>query len=267
MIFTPRPTDYRAGDGHLKGTPHINGDWSPYLEFFESQLIANQDSDGCVLFTAQEDFDAQVEQQIQSGAISTQTIAWFTANGYMDIGLDGKPHFHTSPRFLQILTGNGFNGNSVQDGWDMMRLHGCLPWTDLPVDSTLTAAEYLAPLTQAQLNKGIQFLAAIGGKPSISYQWVCDGTENLEAMANALPQAPLCLGVVTDNGWNQTYPTPPPSGTDPNHCVMEYKQTGNDLSIYDHYTPAKKELVNYAALYAFQGIVTVQPPPHAPRYP
>jgi hypothetical protein len=265
MIFQPTPTDYRG----IKGLPRTDGNWKPYIDFYEGQLIEGQDSDGCVLFSTQEAFDAQINYLIANNQIPAGTLNLFTELGFMDSNsLDGKAHFHSSPRYLQILTGNGFNGNSVQEGWQVIQKYGCVPWSDLPVDLQLTPEQYLAPISQAVLNKGQQFLSAIGGKSSITYSWICDGTENIKNMIAALPSAPLILGVVTDAGWNQTNPTPPPSGTDPNHAVMNYQIfNGTNVWIYDHYQPADKDLVNYPVIYAFQGTVNVVPPPPAPTLP
>lgn len=252
MKFIPQPTDFR---NTLKGTPKTSN-WLPYVSFFESQLIEGQDSDGCEFFTTQESFDAQMNFLIDTGVIPASLVATFTSLGYMDAGTDGKLHFHSSPRFLQVQSGAGFNGASVQEGWTVIRQFGCLPWKDCPVDNTLTPEMYLYPISQALLDKALQFLALIGGKTAVSYQWIADGVENIVAMENAIGQAPLCFGVVTDSGWNQQYPVPPPSGKDPNHAVMCYAVKANDFSIYDHYQPASKELVNYPVIYAFQGILS-----------
>lgn len=251
MSFIPQPTDFR---NTLKGVPKTS-DWLPYINFFESQLIEGQDSDGCEFFTIQESFDAQMDYLIKTGIIPSSVVDQFDSMGYMDIGTDKEKHFHSSPRFLQVQSGDKFNGASIQAGWDVIRKYGVLPWVDSPVDNTLTPEMYLYPVSQALLDKASQFLALLGGKSAVSYQWVSAGKENIPAMESAIGQAPLCFGVVTNDGWNQVYPTPPASGANPNHAVMCYAVKTNDFSIYDHYEPASKELVNYPVLYAFQGIV------------
>ena len=60
--------------------------------------------------------------------------------------LDGKAHFHSSPRFWGVLTGNGANGNNLPDPWDAARKYGVLPYEDLPVSSSMTVAEYYASI-------------------------------------------------------------------------------------------------------------------------
>jgi len=128
-----KPTDYIMGDGHivLGSVPPVpSGNWLSYYEFFERQMLNSGDTNCCVLFTTQESMDAQIEQQIQSGAISPATVAWFDSLGYMDVGTDLLKHFHSSPRWLATLTGNGLDGNNVVDGWDVLRKYGALPYKD-----------------------------------------------------------------------------------------------------------------------------------------
>ena len=126
-----------------------NGDWGPRIEFFEPQKINGWDCDGCVLFAAQESFDAQMDNLIQTKQVPQGTLDLFNQLGYMDIGTDNNPHFHSSPRFLQILTGNGTNGNALQDPWIVIRKYGVLPWKDMPFDSTITQEDYFAPISPA----------------------------------------------------------------------------------------------------------------------
>ncbi len=272
LIISPRETDYVLGVNSPLQMKAVlpSGNWLPYIEFYERQLLNTGDTDGCVLFTAQESFDAQIEQLIESGAITQKTIDWFDSLGYMDIGTDGKKHFHSSPRWLQILTGNGLNGNAIQDAWDVMRKYGVLPYKDLPVDPTLTPQEYINPsaITQAMKDKAIQFLAGIGGKNSIGYHWITQGTPNVPAMLEALKTSPLCIGVNVGDNWNNVTPTSPGTGANPGHCVMNYEIVGSDKWIYDHYLPNPKDLTpDYPVWYALQAIVFVTPPPPAPMPP
>jgi hypothetical protein len=260
LIIKPRSTDYLMGDGNVTLKAVLStGDWLPYVEFFERQMLVGGDSNGCVLFTAQESFDAQIEYLIQNGLIDPSVMEWFTLNGYMDTGIDGHPHFHTSPRFIQVLTGNGFNGNSVQDAWDVLRKYGALPYTDLPVNVPI--GEYLNPIPQTLLDKASLFLSKIGGTNAIKYHWVCNGSENIQNMIHALANAPLCIGVNVGSNWNSVTPPAPGVTEAPGHCVMNYRIANNNAWIYDHYLPNPKELVaGYPINFALQGIVTPIPP-------
>lgn len=272
-----RPEDFVMGANspiQFKAV-QADGKWLPFFQFYERQLIADGDTDGCVLFSAQETFDAIIEQQIQSGAISAQTVKVFTNMGYMDSvnSTDGKPHFHSSPRFLQYLTGNGFNGNSIQDAWDVMRNYGVLPWLDLPVTPDLTVATYLVPPTQPQLDKAKLFLQAIGGKNAIQYHWIAQGSENLQGMKTALVQSPTCIGVNVGQNWNVTNPPAPMSGNNPGHCVSNFEVLfPSDAGVYDHYMPNPKRLVQWPIWYVLQPVVVVTPvatttPPAIPPVP
>lgn len=271
-----RPTDYRLGDGRLKGvtTRVASGNWFSYYDFFERQLLNTGDTNGCVLFSTQETFDAQMEWQIQNGLVPQSVLAQFTALGYMDTATDGTTHFHTSPRWLQILTGNGLNGNSVQDGCDALRSYGPLPYTDLPVDPTLTPEQYVdaSAITPAMKAKAAQFLALIGGKQAIQYQWITDGGTDVQATQELLVQAPALLGVNVGTDWNVTQPPPPPAsaGGQPGHCVSNYWIDSSLGSwIYDHYTPNPKDLVSgYPIWYSLQMVVSpVFAPPTPPATP
>lgn len=276
LVIKPRATDYVKGvNSPIVYKAVSSGNWVPYIEFFERQMLTSGDTDGCVLFTTQETFDAQIERMIQAGEITLATLQVFNDLGYLDTGTDGKPHFHTSPRWIQILTGNGLNGNSVQQGWDVIRNYGALPYKDLPVDPTMTPQEYIDPtaITQAMKDKALQFREAMGGRlpdsrDFVQYHWIATGAENLQGMIDALLQAPLCLGVNVGTNWNVSAPPAPASGANPGHCVMGFQITSpDDVHIYDHYQPNPKELMNYPVWWALQAVVTVNPPVPAPTLP
>ena len=256
LILKPNPNDWLMGDGHI-AFKSVCSDWSQHIDFYEGQLVENGDTDDCVIFTAQESFDAQMDNLFPTFPPEVQQQ--ISAMGFMDMSsVDNKPHFHSSPRFLGVLTGNGTNGNALPDPWNVFRKYGCVPWAVLPVNPTMTVQEYFAPIEPNVMAIGAKFLALIGGTNAIQYHYAVNGAENLQAMRNALPQAPLCIGVnVDDSQWNQYAPGFPPPGN-PVHSVMLYSidASGNCL-VYDHYQPAKKMLlVGYNIPYALQGIVT-----------
>jgi hypothetical protein len=260
FVIKPRPTDYIKGvNSPIVFKAVTDGTWTSRLEFFENQSLSSE-TYGCELFTAQESFDAQMDEQIAKGLVPADMLAQLHAMDYMDLGLDGLPHFHSSSRFLESQTGNGFNGNSGPDPWDAMRKFGVLPWTDLPYNATITQAEYLTGVTPAMLTKAAQFLALIGGKDAIQYHWVQNGfPQNMAAMVEALPQAPLCIGVpVIVPGWNQVTPVAPPMTQPPQHSVLTYAIVNGQSKILDHYSPYEKVLdANYPIPYVLQGVVTI----------
>lgn len=280
LKITVSPNDFKLGDGKIKSAPVRvpDGNWLPYIEYYERQLLNTGDTNGCVIFTWQEDVDAQIDVQmewlIQNGKVPQSLIDQFTEWGYMDSNSkDGKPHFHSSPRFLQILTGNGLNGNNLVDAPNAARTYGILPYTDLPVDPSMTPEEYVNPsaITQAMYDKAKQFLVAIGGKNAIQYQWITDGGTDIGAMKEALPAAPLALGINVGSNWNTvTPPAPAPSaGGQPGHSVLNYMIDGAQGSwIYDHYLPNPKDLVaGYPIWYSLQTIITITPLPPVPTAP
>ena len=245
-----------------------SGNWKLYLDFFERQMFSF-DVDGCTLFSAQESMDAQIEFLIQTGQISAQTIKFFTDLGFMDSvnSRDSLPHFHSSPRYLQCLTGNGYNGNPLQAPWDTARKYGIVPWLLYPFNSLMTQDEYIATPPQNVLDVGAKFLAGIGGKDSFQYQWVYPiGSGNIDAMKRALMQSPLCLGVPVGSGWNQDIP-PIPDNTRPAHSVQSYL-VDSMTDIQDHYAPEFKQLIfGYPIPQCLQGVIQVSPPPLPPVLP
>lgn len=253
----PRQTDFIQGvNSPIVFKAVSNGVWTPRLEFFENQDLSFE-TEGCVLFAAQESFDAQIDNLIAIGTIPDTMVTQFHTMGYMDLGRDGLAHFHSSPRFLQVLTGNGLAGNALHDPWDVMRQYGVLPWLDLPYTAATTQGEYFSPITPPQLSKASSFLSLIGGRNAIQYHWIVDGTKtNLKAMQGALPQAPLCLGTAVCEPWNQLQP-PVCNMWTPAHSTMVYT-IDSVIRILDHYVPYQKQLpFGYPIPYAMQGIVTV----------
>lgn len=272
FVVKPRPTDYVLGSNSpiLFKSVNPSADWSSHLEFFDKQKLLFESS-GCVLFSAAESFDAQMNFLLPT--FPQSVVDQIRSMGYLELGLDGMPHFHSSPRYLQIKTGNAFNGNAAPDAWDTIRQWGVVPWADLPLDSTITQSEYLTGVTPAMDAKAAQFLALIGGRQAVQYHWLNNGTQkNVPQILQQLQQAPICVGVATNDGWNQQYPTDPPLSQGPNHCVMVYAQ---GLDILDHYIPFQKVLDSgYPIPFALQGIVnpiftqTVPSPiPPAPTLP
>lgn len=58
LVIKPRATDWIKGVNSPIAFKAVNdGNWLPYIEFFERQMLTFGDTNGCVLFTAQEAFD------------------------------------------------------------------------------------------------------------------------------------------------------------------------------------------------------------------
>ena len=267
-----KPTDYLCGVSSPIPFKSVmpSGDWTSHNEYFERQSFGNFDTEGCVIFACQESIDAQIDELISIGSIPSSLLTLFNQLGFMDTAsLDGKAHFHSSPRFLQSLTGNGFTGNALTDPADAARKFGIIPWTSLPFDATITQAEYLlTPMPQNLLNIGQQFLAAVGGKGWLGYQWVVKQLPtNTPAMDKARQQSPLCLAVLAEApDWNQ-YEPPIPVGP-PCHGVQNYSKNAIGELVLDHYSPFCKVLqTGYPIPQVLQVVVNIHPPPPAPTLP
>lgn len=263
FVVKPRDSDYVMGvSSPIEFRAVTNGDWTSHYQFFEKQKYTF-DTNGCVLFSVEEDFDAQMDVLLATAPI--WIVNQLTTMGYMQTGRDGQLHFHSSPRFLQILTGNGFNGNSIPEAWDAARKYGMLPWTDLPFDETVSQQDYINPqaITPAMYEKAMKFLALIGGKDSIQYHWVINNApKNLTLMQSAQLHAPLCIGIaVNESGYNQQVPSDPPDSQAPGHCMATTQVVSPAVVSLDHYEPFIKTLDSkYPIHFVSQGIVTINPP-------
>ncbi len=255
LIIKPHDTDYQLGDGQIEFKAVTNGDWRKYFQSHENQRNPNFETDGCVLFTAQEVFDAQMDALWPTFPDSIK--AKLIGMHYLDYGLDKQLHFHSSPRYIEVLTGNGTNGNSIQDGWDAIRKYGLVPWSDLPFTDQMSEQEYFSPISADLIAKGQEFLALIGGKNAIKYHWVWQNApKNLHIAATALLQAPLCIGIAVTDQYNQPVPQDPPASQVPAHAVACMAVLNSAMLIEDHYDPYEKTLdADYPVNYCFQAVI------------
>ena len=258
----PRPADWLMGAIPFKA---VCSDWLSHCDFYEPQKLANGDTDDCWCFSFQESFDAQMDLLLPT--FSAEVQQEISAMGFMDLSsADNKLHFHSSPRFIGVLSGVGQDGGTLPLGWDTARKYGVVPFSVLPVLATMTLADYFAPMTPQVMAIGAKFLALIGGKASLPYQYVADGKENLAAMRVALQQSPLLIGINPGSDWNTDCPAPPDPSLPPQHVVMLVSiNAQGDMVVFDHYTPNPKTLLaGWPVAYCLQGIVQPTFPPPVP---
>ena len=269
-----RDTDYRYNDGHipfkLRGLTTTN--WGSHFEFQVWQTVAaGQDSDDCWDFGGIKNVDAFMDVLISQQILPLAVIQQITDWGFMDVGIDGNKHFHSSPRYPGILTGIGQNGGGVTTELDFSKANGLVPFTMLPVNQNMTIAEYFDPtsITQEMKDIAMQLRTLMGGKDFILYQWINDGgPTDIPKMAAAQSAGPYSLGIATNDGWNQVHPTI--ATGNPNHVVSGYAVDLPNLAvpISDNYAPFLKVLDRgYQISYVLQIIVQYIPPPPAPTLP
>jgi hypothetical protein len=261
------PTDYLKGDGKLQIKGISTQNWASHFDFFVPQRVANGDTDDCWSFGATKDVDAFMDALIQDNLIPQAVIDQIVAWGFMDTGIDGKPHFHSSERLARVLSGLGQNGGNLNTANDIFRKYGLVPFTLLPVTPTMTLAEYFAPIPQNLLDIGQQFLKLMGGQQFLQYQWILQNEQNIQKLAEAIPDGPLALGIpVDDAGWNQVHPVI--ATGNPVHVVSAYEIIGESVYVSDNYAPFLKILdPGYQISYALQTIVQYIPPAPAPTPP
>ena len=207
--------------------------------------------------------DALILDGLLPAAVVQQITDW----GFMDTGMDGKQHFHSSERFAAILSCFGQNGGNLNSAYDIIRKYGCVPFKFLPVTPNMTIADYFSPVPPHLLDIGKEFLALMGGKDFCQYQWLNDGgTTDIPAMSVAIADGPLLLGIPVNTGWNQVHPTVA-TGT-PEHVVSCYSVPVPSADISDNYNPYLKVLdPGYQISYVIQLIVQYIPPPIPPTPP
>ena len=265
-----KDTDYRHGDGQLKLSGITTTNWLSHFDFFVPQFLSNGDTDDCWDFGATKNVDAFMDALIADNLLPASVVSQLTTWGFMDTGTDGKPHFHSSERFAGVLSGLGTNGGNVSTAYDIFRKYGVVPFTLLPVTATMTLDEYFAPIPQNIIDIGAQFLALMGGKNFLQYQWINDGgTTNVPKMAACQSAGPYSLGIpVNDAGWNQVHPTIATGA--PVHVVSGGSVDLPTLSvnISDNYAPFLKVLDRgYQISYVLQIVVQYIPPPPPPPPP
>lgn len=276
LQIKPRPNDYVLGSNSPLVLKSVNnGDWNPYLFFAEKQSNPLFDSNGCACYDSNKVLDVWVNFLLPT--FPANVITQLTQMGFMDSNsLDSQPHFHSSPWFTENLTGNGNNGNSIPECFDVIRKYGAIPYTQFNFTSTTTPTEYFVKPSAAQLALGLQFLNLMGRKNFLQYHFVANNSpKNLPQMVQSITQSPLSLGInVDDAGWNQVTPVDPPNDP-PVHAVMAYNIFSTNVYISDNYVPYLKSLdAGYPINYVLQAIVNPifpiqpgQPIPPAPTLP
>ena len=266
LLIKPRPTDYILGaNSPLVFKAVGNGDWTPYWNFNEFQRDQSFDNDGCACYDANKTLDTWIDFLLPTFPAAVVSAL----QPFMDVGLDGKPHFHSSPRFTENLTGNGINGNSEGECFDVIRKYGAVPSQSFPFTETMTQAEYFTAPSPALLAQGLSFLTLMGGKQFLQYHFVSNGApKNIAQMQIAILQSPLSLGIAVTDGWNQVIPTDPPASEAPQHAVICLKIASGGLLINDNYIPYVKTLdAGYPVNYVTQAVVSPIFPPPLPTPP
>ena len=274
------PRDWRFGDGNVQIKANVpSGNWDGYFHFQESQKINGFETDDCAVFEFQQRFDAFMDFLIATGQIPQYALEYFTANGYMDSenSDDGRPHFHTSERYVAVLTGNGQNGNSFQDCYNVFAKYGMIPWGDFPFDASVTTPElYFVQPSAAMITKGQALLAYMGGKNALQYHWIFanqNSTCPFSTLDQARQLAPIGIGVAVATNWNQEEPSPVPEiGTPIQHAMANTSHVSGAPGerVLDHYVPFTKYLVpGYPIPFVSQFVLapTFTPPPAAPVLP
>ncbi len=245
------------------------GDWSPYFGKYENQKWGGYDSDSCWCLSSVNCFEDQMEWLRANNKFSTEALAFFTTNGYIDT--DGD--FSLSERFHEILDGDLDSGGYPEQAWKSFKDHGMIPRSMLTYSVSQADAhpnradfiyDYFNPqsVTQEMRDLGQKFLKYVDiGFQTIGTPWTTPSLVELQA---ALKQAPINIGiscpVLNVYLWNNTY-VKYDGGKTPQHEVELYAADSTGYKIFDQYLPNLKTLSpDYYLIYCHQGVVNVPPP-------
>lgn len=195
--YTPKRDDYMLGTAPVKDNVMMDGNWDKYMPTGEVQKRNDQDKMACVTFSALSCIEAIFTYQIERGDISKQGQEWLRQNGYIDS--NGKINF--SDRFVALLSGTSYSGNSFDRVAEAIRKYGLIPESLHPYDKDMAWSEYYnaSKITDKMRDLGQEFLK----KFTINYvfiprwKWSMVWVDNFK---QELRHAPLQVGVHAWNG-------------------------------------------------------------------
>lgn len=261
----PLAGDYIAGgESAIKYREVVpSGDWTPYLPTDERQKSRYFDSVSCVTFSALNDIETQFRQQVATGNVSQENLAWLRDRGY----LDAQGNVNLSDRFTSKMSGTTDAGNWLGAVGDSVRNDGVVPESVWPwdMDAVKTRQDYWAPVTAEALNLGQEFLKRF----DVRYQWVWyqnTPDADMEALAlYYLKLAPIQIVSKVCDGWNTENPIRA-CGPGTGHATLLYGSEPNQVKrIFDHYSPFRKRFTaDYVLTYGFQYVLTQRAVPVLP---
>lgn len=252
------PKDFIMGvNSPIFGDVEPTGVWTAYVSPQEVQADPALETDNCTGFAIGHSIEDQINRMIMRGLIRPVTLEFLRSNGYLVGGL-----VRLSKRAIGSLAGTGPQGNSLQNVANSVLKTGVVPDSLWPWDQAVqtTYATYYAPVSQAVLDLGQQFLKHF----ALAWHWAVTDPSQMGNIPNALRQAPLYDALCTCGGWSTDNPIKwCNAGNASNHAVVstDVKQ------IQDSYIPQIKNLSgDYLIPYAMVVQVT-QLDPDMPLIP
>lgn len=187
----------------------VDGDWTPYLPVFESQLEQTFDSDGCTVYGT-----LNAIETLQGGLSNYSRRFLYNEVGIVPPGSD--PHLVAT-----TIRGSGLVNEE-----------------DLP-DETLSLSEFMSPRPNSVDTrvKGQQWL----NKQQLGHEWVLTPSTSgnrLNLLKQALLYSPVCISVCAwyknDKG---LFYSPP--GEQNAHWCMCYKIDDSGIYVFDSYRDAQ----------------------------
>lgn len=212
IVPTIEPDHYILGG--LSSLPQdiirVDGDWTPYLPDFESQLQKNFDSDGCTVYGTENALEILVKH-------NTSKIVNY------------------SKRFIYNVVGITPPGSDPHTVAETIRKDGVVLQSDL-LDTTdsLNEFETPRPMTTDLLIKGQQWL----NKYAFGHEWLWNTQPDRFTRLTLMKQALLCspLGISVDGWWQNSdglYYSP--TGLQNGHWCVCYKIDDTGIYVFDSY--------------------------------
>ena len=185
----PTSTDYIAGE--VSGIQYSiilkDGNWMDFEPDGERQNTAFKfDTMSCVTFSALNALEMQIKLLIKENKLSRAHLDFLK-----DYMIGGEVNF--SDRYTAILSGTTKTGNTFQKVADSIRNLGAIPQAMLPYGDAKTWEQWhdKSVITADMIAKGQQFRKLF----DIQYEWVYNGSLNVNESKKQIKQAPLQIAV------------------------------------------------------------------------
>lgn len=236
-------------------------DWRPHLPTTEPQKYF-YDTNECSQLSGVNSVETQLN--FLKPTMSTEVIAWFNANGYIDT----NGSFAISERYTAIKSGTSIDGNSQESFWNAIKAYGILPRWKLPYSMEQSmkfqtqeamCADYydpksITPDMEMFAKQSKQYFDCV-----YEYIWYdLSKTCPRALMETEMQHAPLHIGTPACPTWN-TGTVTNCGEMDVAHATMSpYIESSLITDIRDQYNPYDKTLsADYFIPIVIKGVITL----------
>lgn len=261
VLLEVKPKDFIAGfeSGVAFEIRNESGDWEQYMSMPEKQYKEGVfDTMSCTNFDTLKIIQGQINFLLKNNKIPEDKRVLMTALGYFDG--DGMVNF--SEAFNAITSGTTAQGNYLQNPPEAVRKFGLLPQKDfITPENVSNFDEWIDPkrITPEMYAKAKRFNEIF----DVSYEWICTGTPNDEALVRHAKQSPISIAIGLCGDWFSPEGKIALCDNKVAHHAVSLIAINNTLykRISDQYVPFLKTLdPKYHIAWALKIIVTVKQP-------